>query len=225
MKKTIIDAGAKQAKFIIVEEKTEIQALSRFQEEPEIGKNRRIEFEYKRNGTIGLIAGINVGTGKLCHHQLHPTRTEKDFVNFIEKAIEKIPDNEEIIFLSDQLNTHYSETLVQLIAKKIDFEGDLGEKGKTGILHSKLTRKTFLSDSNHRIRFVYTPKHCSWLNPIENWFGRLEKNVIKYGNFPSVENLIGKIEDYIKYYNESLFKPFQWKFKGFKKDSPFEKFK
>lgn len=44
------------------------------------------------------------------------------------------------------------------------------------------------------MRFVYTPMHCSWLNPIENWFSKLQRPVITYGNFISVEDLKEKIE-------------------------------
>ena len=218
----LIDVSKKENTSVIsLDEKTGIQALSKYHQESKDGKNRRIEFEYQRNGTIGLMAGIDVQTGKIVHHFLNPTRKEQDFVDYIEQMITKIPTNQEIIFLSDQLNTHYSETLVKTIAEKIDFQGDLGKKGQKGILKSKITRQEFLTNSEHRIRFVYTPKHCSWLNPIENWFGRLEKNVIKYGNFESVEILSNKINEYILYYNDCLLKPFQWKFKGFNKNKPF----
>ena len=87
------------------------------------------------------------------------------------------------------------------------------------------TRQAFLEDETHSIRFVYTPKHCSWLNPIENWFAKLQKHTIKNGNFSSVKELEGKIEQYIEYYNKCLTKPLNWKFKGFSKDKPLVNFK
>lgn len=43
-------------------------------------------------------------------------------------------------------------------------------KGKEGVLESQETRQTFLEDESHSVRFIYTPKHCSWINQIENWF-------------------------------------------------------
>lgn len=108
-----------------------------------------------------------------------------------------------------------SAALVRWIARQIDFKGDLGTKRYKGILKSMKTRKAFLENEARRIRFVYTPKHCSWLNPIENWFAKLQRHVIRNGNFFSVNALESKIESYISFYNRCLVKPLKWKFKGF----------
>ena len=74
-----------------------------------------------------------------------------------------------------------------------------------------------MKKQDHRIQFVFTPKHCSWLNPIENWFAKLQRHVIKNGNFSSVKELQGKINAYVQFYNQCLAKPLNWKFKGFSK--------
>ena len=118
------------------------------------------------------------------------------------------------------MNTHLSESLVRLIATTINFDGDLGEKRRSGILFDKKSRKAFLENPEHRVRFVYTPIHCSWLNPIENWFAKLQRHIIKNGNFSSVKELENKIKQYIEYYNKCLVKPLNWKFKGFTKNQP-----
>ncbi len=80
----------------------------------------------------------------------------------------------------------------------------------------------FLENQEHRIRFVFTPKHCSWLNPIENWFGKLQRHVITGTSFPSVQDLESKIIGYAKYYNKCMLKPLKWKFKGFTKGKVLE---
>ena len=49
-------------------------------------------------------------------------------------------------------------------------------------LKSRVSRSTFLSDASHRIRFVYTPKHCSWLNQIEIWFSILVRRLLGLGS-------------------------------------------
>jgi len=70
----------------------------------------------------------------------------------------------------DNLNTHYSESAVCLVAEHIGSEGDLGRKGRCGILRNAASRQAFLSDPEHPLGFHFTPKHASWLNQIEIWF-------------------------------------------------------
>jgi len=208
-----------------VDEKTGIQALYRKQEPMQPGKCKRMEVTYERNGTTTLIAAQDVGTGVFIHGLLGPTRTEEDFLLLIEGLVtktSKIPKYKELVIIADQLNTHKSASLVEYIAKEIGYEGDLGKKGTKGILKSMDSRQAFLEDTNHRVRMLYTPKHCSWLNPIENWFGILQRHVIRRGSFASVKELENRIRDWINYYMECLTKPLNWKFKGFNKGKPLE---
>jgi transposase len=205
---------------ISIDEKTGIQALERLEQVAPLSKGRhtRREFEYKRHGTTTLIAALNVGTGHLQNYLLSPTRTEVDYHNFIEQTTQSIlakEPNAHIIFLSDQLNTHLSESLVVWSAQINNIDTDLGIKGRKGLLKNLQTRMTFLENDKHRIRFVFTPKHCSWLNPIENWFAKLQRHVITNGNFTSIEDLNLKIENYITFFNKCLVKPMKWKFNGF----------
>lgn len=204
---------------VSIDEKTSIQALERLEGQAPLsqGGHKRREFEYKRHGTTCLIAALDVGTGKIGSFLLNPTRTEVDFAGFIAQTIEKYPPDDTLILITDSLNTHVSETLVRLIAQKIGDEQELGIKGKSGILHNQVTRKAYLETENHRIRFLLTPKHCSWLNPIENWFAKLQQQALTHGNFKSVENLNQTIEAYIGYYNRCLVQIIKWKFKGFTK--------
>ena len=114
----------------------------------------------------------------------------------------------------EQLNTHKSESLVRLVATRCEIDTDLGVKGQCGIRKSMVSRSTFLSDASHRIRFVYTPKHCSWLNQIEIWFSILVKRLLRRGSFTSETALRARILRFIDYFNQTLAKPFRWTYAG-----------
>lgn len=195
---------------------TGIQALERAYptESATPGQVERQEFEYIRHGTQSLIANWQVATGTVLCPSIADTRTEADFATHIETTVKTEP-NAGWVFIVDQLNIHKSETLVRLVDRCCDLKMDLGEKAKSGILKSMQTRAAFLSESSHRIRFVYVPKHSSWLNQIECWFSILVRRLLKRGNFTSTQDLRQQILDFIAYFNRVLAKPFNWKFKGF----------
>ncbi len=199
-----------------VDEKTGIQALERIAATKlmRVKQEERREFEYKRHGTLCLTANLEVATGQVISPTVAATRTEEDFAGHIARTV--ATDAEAgWVFVSDNLTTHVSETLVRYVAKQCGIEDDLGVKGKRGILKSVPTRRKFLvEDKTHRIRFVYVPKHTSWLNQIEIWFSILVRRVIKRGNFTSVKDLRDKILAFIAYFNEALAKPFKWTYTG-----------
>ncbi len=76
------------------------------------------------------------------------------------------------------------------------------------------TRREFLSDLQHRIRFVYLPKHSSWLNQIEIWLSILVRKLLKRGSFRSQAELQAKVLAFIEYYNRTMAKPFKWTYQG-----------
>ena len=196
------------------DEMTGIQALERVAPTQPMapGQVERREFEYERHGTLSLICNVDVVSGQVLCPSLGPTRTEADFAAHIARTIDTDPEGV-WLFVADQLNTHQSESLVRLVAERCGITDDLGEKGRSGVLQSMATRAAFLSDPTHRIQFVYTPKHTSWLNQIELWFSILVRRALKRGNFPSLEALRERILAFIAYYNQ-IAKPFRWTYKG-----------
>lgn len=192
-----------------------MQALERLHETKPVrpGLVERVEFEYVRHGTLSLIANFDVVTGKVVSPSIGPTRTEVDFVAHIDTTIETDPDAG-WIFVTDQLDTHRAATLVALVARRCGINEELGTKGKSGILKSKKTRRAFLEDPAHRIRFVYTPRHCSWLNQVEIWFSILARRLLKRASFSSLEDLCSRVLRFIDYFNDVLAKPFRWTYTG-----------
>jgi DDE superfamily endonuclease len=201
---------------VSTDEMTGIQALERIAPTKPVrpGRAARVEFEYARHGTQALIANFHVVTGQVISPTVGDSRTEEDFVRHVQRTVATDPDAG-WVFVADQLNVHQSEGLVKLVARLCGIdEQALGKKGKSGVLKSLLSRKEFLGDVSHRIRFVYTPKHSSWLNQVEIWFSILARRVIRRGNFSSKQDLRDKILAFIDYFNEVLAKPFRWTFTG-----------
>lgn len=65
-----------------------------------------------------------------------------------------------------------------------------------------------------QIEFVYTPKHASWVNQVEIWFGILHRKTIKNMSFKSPFDLCSKMMLFVRNWNERAH-PFKWKFRGF----------
>lgn len=200
---------------ISTDEKTGIQALER--KHPTLpmkpGLIERREYEYLRHGTLALIANFDVASGHVIAPSLGPTRTEDDFARHISQTIATDAAGT-WVFIADQLNIHKSESLVRLMAALCELKVDLGLKAKSGILKSMETRAAFLQDPTHRVRFVYTPVHTSWLNQVEIWFSILVRRLLKRGNFTSVEDLKQHILDFITYFNQTMARPFKWTYAG-----------
>lgn len=116
----------------------------------------------------------------------------------------------------DNLNTHFGESVVRRIAQLHGIPEDtLGDKKKRrGILGSATSRRAFLCDPSHRIRFVFIPKHSSWLNQIEVVFGVISKRVMRHGSFTSLDDLRSQLLEFIQYFNQTFAKPFDWTYTG-----------
>jgi hypothetical protein len=201
---------------VCVDEMTSIQALERIAKKIAMkpGQPARIEFEYKRHGTLCLIGNWDVVLGQMIAPTIRPTRTEEDLCWHFHNTVITDPDAG-WVFVVDNLNVHCSESLVRYVARLegID-ESTLGKKDKSGILQSMASRQAFLSDPNHRVRLVYLPKHTSWLNQIEIVFGIVTRRALRHANFKSTAELKERLLNFIDYFNKTFAKPFRWTYTG-----------
>ena len=199
---------------VSTDEMTGVQALEHKYPDklPIPGQCAKQEFEYIRHGTTSLIGFFNVAKGTIYEPYLNKTRAEDDMCLAVARVIDTDP-TANWVFVCDGLNTHKSEALVRLVAERCGITSNLGEKGKNGILKSMDSRSEFLHDKNHKIRFVYTPKHCSWMNQIEIWFGIINRRLLKRKSYVSISELEDSIRRFIKQYN-LLAHPFKWTYAG-----------
>ncbi len=201
---------------VSVDEMPGVQALERVARTIPMqpGQPARIEFEYKRHGTLCLTGNWDVVLGQMIAPTIGTTRTEEDFAWHIHNTVATDPASP-WVFVVDNLNTHCSESLVRYVARleKID-ANTLGKKGKWGVLKSMASRQAFLMERSHRIRFVYLPKHTSWLNQIEIVFGIVGRRVVRRGNFKSLTALKERLLDFIDYFNRTFARPFRWTYTG-----------
>lgn len=201
---------------VCLDEMPSLQAIERndVSKPPEPNRPKRMEYEYTRHGTTCLIGNWDVVNGQLISTTLSATRNESDLAKHVSTLVATNPSAGWVIVV-DNLNVHCSEELVRFVAKQegID-ESTLGKKGKSGILKSMASRMKFLSDLQHRIRFVYLPKHSSWLNQIEIVFGTVQRRVMRHGNFTSLVDLEEKLTRFIAYFNKTFAKPFEWTYTG-----------
>lgn len=200
---------------VSTDEKTGMQALERAHPSKPMkpGYPEYREFEYVRHGTQCLIASFEIATGRLIAPSIGPTRTEADFLAHVQGVVATDPEAP-WVFVVDNLDVHRSESLVRWVAERCGVTEDLGRKFKDGHLKSRKTRMAFLANPSHRIRFVYTPVHCSWLNQIELWFSHLARKVLKRGSFTSLKDLVEKVLAFIRAHNERFAKPYRWTYTG-----------
>jgi transposase len=164
-----------------VDEKTAIQALDRL--DPVLplspGRAERHGFEYYRHGTLSLYAALDVKTGQV-HGMTAGRHTSQDFIAFLEGLVERTPTGaKELHVVLDNLSAHKTKDVDRLL------------------------------EEHPQVRFHFTPTYSSWLNQVELWFAKIQRDVIRRGVFTSVADLGNKLRKYIRAYSKSA-KPFRW---------------
>ncbi len=217
---TYLDAPRLYAQFnthtVCVDEMTSLQANERQAptKPPKPGQTAKEEFQYTRHGTVCVTANWHVTQGQILAPTISETRDNQDFAEHIRQTIATDP-TAGWVFVVDNLNTHCGEPLVRTVAEQLGIEPEsLGAVRKSGALENMGTRRAFLSDLSHRIRFVFLPKHSSWLNQIEIVFGIINRRVMRGGNFTSQLDLIGKLKRFFDYFNDTFAQPMNWTYTG-----------
>lgn len=200
---------------ISLDEKTGMQATEhKYPAKPPLpGLIERVECEYIRHGVLCLTANLEIATGLILEPRIEETRSNETFVEHIDTMVATDRPGT-WIFVADNLDTHKSEELVRYVAAAIGDKGDLGVMYRSGPLKSRQTRTAYLEDADHRIRFVFTPRHCSWLNQIELWFSMLARRFLRRASFTSKEDLRTRLLAFIQHFNAVLAHPYRWTYTG-----------
>ena len=157
------------------DEKPGIQAIANTSEDklPD-AKNATIQrdYEYKRLGTLSLLAGIDLQTGEAIP-LVSDTHNSDDYVEFLKKLDSKYPKGDKIRLILDNLKVHTSQKVVE-----------------------------YLQTIPGRFEFVFTPKHASWLNLVEGFFSKMTKQMLRGIRVNSKQELEERIYRYFNEINE-----------------------
>lgn len=201
---------------VCIDEMTSLQANEKRAagKRPSPGQCGKQECQYTRHGTVCLTGNWDVVAGQFIYPTIEETRNNNDFAKHIDRLIDTgLADG--WVFVVDNLNTHSGEALVRVVAKHLGIPcSELGCVKKSGILKNMASRRAFLSDISHKVRFVYIPKHSSWLNQIEAIFGMFNRRVMRGASFTSKANLIERLKRFTDYFNTHIAKPMSWTFTG-----------
>lgn len=130
------------------------------------------DYEYKRLGTLSLLAGIDLQTGEAIP-LVSETHSSKDYIEFLKILDSKYPRGDKIRIVLDNLKVHTSEAT-----------------------------RNYLATVPGRFEFVFTPKHGSWLNMIEGFFSKMTKQMLRGIRVKSKEELKERIYLYFAEINE-----------------------
>lgn len=180
-----IPAGEQDVHTVSYDEKPGIQAIATTS--PDLKPNKengtiKRDYEYKRLGTVSLLAAIDLLTGEAIP-LVRNTHNSDDFIDFLKILDERYAAGDTIQIILDNHSVHTS--------KKV---------------------KQFLSTMPGRFVFVFTPKHGSWLNMIEGFFGKMTRQMLKGIRVSSKQELVNRIYQYFDEVNE-IPMVYHWKYR------------
>jgi hypothetical protein len=171
------------------------------------GHPEKRENDYIRLGTRVLLATFCVPTGEVVW-DLGPTRKSPDFAHHVLRTAWHYPDMKRFDWVVDNLNTHYSLDLCQVVAGlcRLPFEP---KELRTGA-----QRLAFLKDPEHKHVFHYVPRHGSWLNQVELFFSVFSRRFLRRSDFGSVAEFEERVCLYLDHYNQEQAQPYRWTYAG-----------
>lgn len=131
------------------------------------------DYEYKRLGTVSLLAGIDLQTGEAIP-LVSDTHNSRDYIAFLENLNAKYPKEDKIRLILDNLKVHSSADVQEYISTVPD-----------------------------RFEFVFTPKHASWLNLVEGFFSKMTKQMLRNIRVKTKDELVTRIYKYFDEINET----------------------
>ena len=164
-----LDEDGQVVHVLSYDEKPGIQATANTSEDLLPDENHRTinrDYEYKRLGTVALLAGIDLQTGEAIP-LVRDRHSSREYVEFLSLLDAKYPKGDKIRLILDNLKVHTSEE----------------------------TRK-YLAKVPGRFEFVFTPKHGSWLNLVEGFFSKLTRQFLKGIRVKTKEELVERIYKY-----------------------------
>jgi len=163
--------------YISYDEKPGIQAIANIAPDlsPVAGQYSSVgrDYEYKRHGTLSLLAGIDLLNGEITA-AVEEKHRSREFVDFLKKLNVKYADKDKIVVILDNHSAHIS----------------------------KETRE-YLATVPNRFEFVFTPKHGSWLNLIESFFSKMTRTMLRGIRVKSKEELKRRLMQYIDEINSA----------------------
>lgn len=167
---------------LCLDEKTSLQPRPRpHQTKPALMGNipNLCEHEYKRDGALNLFAAFDTRAGKV-YGRCYERKRQDELIRFLEYIESEIPLAITIIHVvCDNLSTHYGKKVKKWLSK------------------------------HPRFKIHFTPKHCSWMNQIEQWFSILQRKRFRIADFESKKQMGDKIYQFISEWNEQVHS-FNW---------------
>ncbi len=168
--------GDRTSVIVSYDEKSGIQAIKNIAAElsPVPGKYPTVgrDYEYKRLGTVSLLAGIDLHTGRVIS-LVRDRHRSREFIEFLNKLDENYPKEWKINLVLDNHSSHISKET-----------------------------QAYLKNKAERFEFVFTPKHGSWLNLIEMFFSKITRSFLRHIRVQTKKELVERIYQGINQINE-----------------------